>query len=89
MSETINLGTGIGVSVKQLIDIVQDVAVEKLKVVLGPRRAGDASELVSASELAMQKLDWHPERSDVATIVSDAWNWYRSYHLRHGESEGF
>ncbi|PTW43807.1 hypothetical protein C8N38_12161, partial [Rhodovulum kholense] len=44
----------------------------------GPRRGGDAVRLVSGSARAETELGWVPERSDLPTMIQDAWKWFQS-----------
>ena len=58
-----NLGTGIGCSVKELVDTFNDLSTKKLKVKVSPRRLGDASVVVADATLAGNILGWHPKYS--------------------------
>jgi UDP-glucose-4-epimerase GalE len=73
----VNLGTGRGVSVRQMIDVVRDVTGRPIAVHNAPRRPGDPSVLVADPTKASELLGWRPQRSDPATIIDDAWRWYR------------
>ena len=46
----------------------------------GPRRGGDAVKLVSGSEKAGRVLGWQPHRSNLPTMISDAWRWHQAGH---------
>ncbi len=72
-----NLGTGHGYSVREVIGSAARVTGRAVPVNEGPRRAGDAVRLVSGSERAARELGWHPARSDLDTMITDAWNWHR------------
>lgn len=72
----VNLGTGRGHSVAEVIAAAQDVTGRPVPVIHGPRRPGDPPELVAAAGRAAELLDWRPRRSDLATIIADAWRWY-------------
>ncbi len=71
-----NLGTGSGTTVKEIADAVEAVSGRPLRRVVGPRRAGDPPVLVASSAKARAVLGWTPVRSDIATIVRDAWAWH-------------
>lgn len=73
-----NLGTGHGVSVREVIDTVEDVTGRPVPMRVAARRPGDPPELVADASLARDVLGWTPTRSDLRRIVSDAWNWFRS-----------
>jgi UDP-arabinose 4-epimerase len=74
---TVNLGTGVGVSVRRMIEVARNVTGRPVAVHDAPRRSGDPSVLVADPTKASELLGWRPQRSDPATIVSDAWRWYR------------
>jgi UDP-glucose 4-epimerase len=72
----VNLGSGHGASVRQVIDTVRVVTGREVPAHDAPRRAGDPSILVADAKKAREVLGWAPERSDLATIVADAWRWH-------------
>ena len=72
---TLNLGTGAGFSVKEVVDAARVVANREPPHRIGPRRPGDPPKLVSGSTLAEQKLGWRPTRSTMPQIIADAWRW--------------
>ena len=77
-SRVFNLGTGAGYSVRQVVEQSRAVTNRPVPVKEGPRRSGDAVRLVSGSARAKQELGWNPRRSDLATMIADAWAWYRA-----------
>ena len=79
-SQAINLGTGQGHSVREVVDTVSRVAGRPVPVVEAPRRAGDPAELVAAPGRAREVLQWTCRYSDLETIVRHAWAW----HEKHG-----
>lgn len=76
-SEVFCLGTGSGFSVREVIAQSGKVTNREVPVVYGARRAGDAVSLVSGSEHARRALGWRPKRSDMATMIADAWRWHQ------------
>jgi len=80
-STVCNLGTGTGITVRQVIDMVEQVSGRKVPVRLSPRREGDAPELVAEASRARTLLGWTPLRSDLLSIVESACRW----HLSSGE----
>lgn len=72
----INLGSEQGVSVRQVIETVKVVTGRQVRVSNAPRRAGDPSILVADATKAREILGWAPRRSDLTTIVADAWRWH-------------
>ncbi len=77
-SEVFNLGTGRGFSVREVIDAAGAVTNREVPHHEGPRRAGDATKLVSGSTRAGEELGWEPEHSTLARMISDAWHWHKS-----------
>lgn len=71
-SEIFNLGTGNGVSVKQMINSVEQVTGKKVSIVIAPDRPGDPSVLVADSSKAANILGWAPYYSDIENIVYTA-----------------
>lgn len=74
----INLGTGKGQSVREVIDAVKRISGRKFTVVEDARRAGDPAVLVADVERAGDVLGWKACHSDLETIVRDAWNFAES-----------
>jgi UDP-glucose 4-epimerase len=72
----LNLGTGRGFSVKQIIAAAEKVAGKKAPVVYGARRAGDAIALYADPTRAKQLLGWEAQYKDPETIIRTAWNWF-------------
>jgi UDP-glucose 4-epimerase len=68
----VNLGSGTGYSVRQVLDTVRDVTGCDVTVVDGPPRAGDPAELVAANAYAAELLGWRPTRG-LRQMVADAW----------------
>jgi UDP-arabinose 4-epimerase len=78
-SGALNLGTGSGYSVREVIAMVRQVACRDFHVREMARRAGDPPELVADAHRAGDVLDWRPQRSALRDIVETAWAW----HVRH------
>ncbi|WP_294485707.1 UDP-glucose 4-epimerase GalE [uncultured Mailhella sp.] len=73
---SLNLGTGTGLSVRQILNAVEQTTGLPLHCATGPRRAGDPPSLVADASRALSVLGWKPEHSNVQDIIRDAWNWY-------------
>lgn len=73
-SVALNLGTGKGSSVKEVIATVEEVSGKKVPVHMAPRREGDPPELVADPRKVNQVLGWKAKRS-LEQIVSTAWKW--------------
>ena len=70
---TLNLGTGTGSSIHEVIESVQRVTGLEVPVRLADRRAGDPAEAVASNQKARQLLGWEPTRSLLEDIVADDW----------------
>jgi UDP-arabinose 4-epimerase len=76
----LNLGTGTGYSVRQVVRMVEEVGGRPVPVIEAPRREGDPPELVAATGLATKELQWTPQNSDLRNIVDTAWRWHTARH---------
>ncbi len=76
-----NLGSSEGFTVLELIREAEDVTGGKIPYEIAERRPGDPATLIAANGKAREVLGWEPKRSDLATILRDAWNWeqHRKY----------
>ena len=74
-SRTFNCGYGHGFSVREVLDSVQRVNKEAIKIVEKPRRAGDPPILISNASAIQQELHWKPEFDDLDTIVKTSIDW--------------
>ena len=79
-SRVFNLGTGKGFSVREVIDASGAVTNREVPYSEGPRRAGDATKLVSGSTRAAAELGWTPGRSTMPQMIADAWRWHQNGH---------
>lgn len=75
----LNLGTGRGTSVREIVEACREVTGHPIPEVMGMRRAGDPPELVADSRRAQAELGWTPQYQDVRSIVETAWNWHRKH----------
>jgi UDP-glucose-4-epimerase GalE len=73
-SFTVNLGTGEGSSVKQVISTIEEVTGKKVPHKIVPRRAGDPPALVADPTNAQKLLKWKTKRT-LRDSVQTAWNW--------------
>lgn len=70
-----NLGTGVGVSVNEIISAVEEITGKSVPVKFGPRREGDPASLVADPSLAEELLGWVAKRKDIRDMVRPAWLW--------------
>lgn len=76
-SAAINLGTGMGYSVLEIIDAVQKFCGKSLPVRLENRRAGEPGILTADNARARELLNWTPQYSDLPTLIESAWKWHQ------------
>ena len=81
----VNLGTGVGYSVRQIIDTCREVTGHEIPAVNGDRRPGDPPELVADASLAESKLGWKPKYTSPKPIIETAWNWHQSHPNGYGK----
>jgi UDP-glucose 4-epimerase len=79
-SEIYNLGCGgDGYTVKEVIDVAQQVTGRDIPVLVGRRRAGDPAVLIASSEKIRRELDWSPQRQNLREIIESAWQWMQQH----------
>lgn len=76
LSTCLNLGTGQGVSVSQLIKMVEKITGMTIKKLHGTMRQGDPHTLVADPHRAHTMLNWLPQHSQLETIIKDAYEFY-------------
>ena len=74
-SGCINLGTGIGTSVKQIINAAEAVTSKKCPVDYVEKRDGDPAKLYASNQKALEVLGWSPKYTKIEDIVLTAWIW--------------
>ena len=79
-STAVNLGTGRGFSVKEIIAVAEEVTGKKAPVNYGPRRAGDPPELICNPAKAKSVLGWEAVHKDPRSHIQSAWNWMCQPH---------
>ena len=75
-SHFINLGTGTGYSVLEIIQGVEKFIGKKIPYAFSKKREGDPPILMSNSILAKKILKWEPKFSSIETIIESAWLWH-------------
>jgi UDP-glucose 4-epimerase len=71
---TVNLGTGHGVSVRELVDAFERASGRRIPCEFVARRPGDVAEVFADPSLAQRMLGWHAEH-DIDDMCRDAWRW--------------
>ena len=75
----VNLGTGCGHLVREIVAAVERAVGRKVPVETSPRRTGDASSLVADGSRVARELGWTPQHSSLSEIVEPASDWYRHF----------
>ncbi len=78
-SLTCNLGTGHGFSVLEIVEVAREVTGHPIPVTAVEARVGDPAFLVSGGTRAATELGWSPQRSDLRTIIEDAWRFKQAH----------
>jgi len=75
----VNLGTGVGLSNRQVVDAVAKISGRSFAPRMGPRRFGDPPELVAEPTAAKHLLGWHPQRSHIDSIAAEVLEWFSKH----------
>lgn len=75
---TVNLGTGTGSSILEVVAAIRRVTGRDFEVRLLDRRPGDPAEAVASNDVAQRVLGWQPHFGDLDAIVADAWAAHQS-----------
>ncbi len=81
----LNLGTGRGHSVREVVRACEEVTGKAVPLREGPRRPGDPPALVAAADRANQVLGWRPRYTELRPIVETAWHWHRTHPKGYGD----
>lgn len=76
--DAFNLGTGAGYSVREVIETAKKVTGIDFTVIEEARREGDPATLVADASRALDELGWEPIRSDLETLIGDAWRYRKA-----------
>ena len=71
----LNLGTGVGTSVMEIIKAAEKVSGKPCPVTLAARRDGDPAKLFADNKKAKQVLNWTPVYTNIEDIIKTAWLW--------------
>lgn len=79
-SFAVNLGTGHGYSVMEILRAIEHVTGKNVDYVIHPRRAGDPPRLIADASKASKLLNWQPSFLGIEDIIETAWQWFRTCH---------
>ena len=82
-SDRVNLGTGHGYSVLQVIETAKHVTQRPIPITVEPPRPGDPSRLVADASYANVLLGWRPQHSDLTEIIQSDWDWRLKHPAGH------
>jgi UDP-glucose 4-epimerase len=74
-----NLGNGRGYSNLEVVRACAEATGREVEIRVGPRREGDPAVLIASNEKAKSELGWTPARSDLRTMIDDAWAFKRAH----------
>ncbi|NOX58541.1 MAG: UDP-glucose 4-epimerase GalE [Planctomycetes bacterium] len=77
--DAFNVGTGIGTSVRQLIEAAREVTGHEIPATDAPRRLGDPPTLLADPTKIKSQLGWRPKYTDISAILETAWEWHRKH----------
>jgi UDP-glucose 4-epimerase len=75
----LNLGTGQGSSVKEVIEVCRKVTGHIIPAKVTDPRPGDPPVLVADASLARQELGWEAKHKSIETIIQSAWAWHKAH----------
>ena len=81
-SIVVNLGTGHGHSIRQVVSAVEKVGGVRVPTVEAARRPGDPPTLVADPRQGQSLLGWSPSKSGLHDIIRTAWNWHTQHESR-------
>jgi UDP-glucose 4-epimerase len=74
-----NVGTGKGVSVREVIEAARTVTGHDIPSIDAPRRPGDPPELYANPDQAVRALSWQPRYMDITRTIETAWAWHSAH----------
>ena len=78
-SLTVNLGTGVGISVKEMTEKAREITGQPIPAEYVARRPGDPANLFAKSNLAFELLGWKAEHSSVENLIATTWKMYNKH----------
>lgn len=87
VSLTVNVGTGVGASVREVLEAARRITGREIPAEEAPRRAGDPPAIWADTTFASERLGWRATRG-LDDIVRSAWAWHTSHPDGYGEHRG-
>jgi UDP-glucose 4-epimerase len=82
-STVLNLGSGTGHTVREVIEAAEQVTGRKIAVRIAARRPGDPAVLVASYDRIQKELGWSPANGALRHIIQTAWDWTRRRTASH------
>jgi UDP-glucose 4-epimerase len=79
IAQAFNIGTGIGHSVREIIEAARRVTGKEILTEETSRRPGDPPRLVADASRISKELGWKPKWTNIEEIVASAWRWHESH----------
>lgn len=79
VSKIYNLGSENGATVKEVFRTACEVTGKQIPTKIVGRRAGDPPILIASSQKIKKELGWQPQRTNLKTIIQDAWSWHQTH----------
>jgi UDP-glucose 4-epimerase len=74
-----NLGTGVGVSVREVIEAARRITGHPIPVIESDRRPGDPAVLMGDPTKALKELGWSAKFKDIEPVIKSAWAWHQAH----------
>jgi UDP-arabinose 4-epimerase len=81
-TDAMNVGTGQGVSVREILDAVERVSGRQIPIELSRRRTGDPAQVIADPNKARLILGFEPRRVALDEMIETAWRWFQSNNPR-------
>jgi UDP-glucose 4-epimerase len=85
VAKVFNLGTGTGITVKEVLQACEKVVGRPIPHESAARRPGDPAVLIASPDAIKRDLGWKPKYTDINAIVASAWKWHSSHPNGYGE----
>jgi UDP-glucose 4-epimerase len=78
-ADALNVGTGRGYSVLEVIQAARDVTGHPIPAVIGPRRPGDPPSLYADPTRVRERFNWRHRHDDLRGVIASAWRWHENH----------
>lgn len=85
VAKVYNLGTGTGITVREVLQACEKVVGRPIPHETAPRRPGDPGVLIASPDAIKRDLGWKPKYNDIHAIVQSAWAWHSTHPDGYGQ----